>query len=341
MVVFCATQSLVAQQANPFELLWRKDSSGGTAYVPPVAAPDAETGSITPGNTTITPVLPEPTSQVPVEVDTTSIPIDTAKTDSTLISSDTISTSDTIASIASNLGESNVIDTSSKAPDLPESPSKSVQPKAQTPLTLVLLFGAIFAILAWALSLNRELLRKIYRAALNENLSSLLYREQRFATTQYLYYTIYIIFLVAGGMFLYFVGRYFDWDAWALRTVWSCIALVTTIYLLRHLTLSILGNAYPVTKETTHFSFNIVLHNILLGIALIPVNLLLAFGPDGLYGPAAITGIVLCAGIYLLRQFRGLLIAGGLISANFFHFFIYLCAVEILPLFTLVKFFHN
>jgi hypothetical protein len=214
-------------------------------------------------------------------------------------------------------------------------------PPKETPLAFVLLFGVIFSLLAWGMSLNRELLQKIYRAALNENLSSLLYREQRFATTQYLYYTIYIIFFLNGGMFLHFIAREFGWTSWAFQSVWSCIAMVTIIYILRHLSLSILGSTYPISKETTHFSFNIVLHNILVGIALIPVNLLLAFGSDGFYKSVAVIGLIVCGLLYLMRQFRGLLISGSIIGANPFRFFIYLCAVEILPLFTLVKFFHN
>jgi len=176
---------------------------------------------------------------------------------------------------------------------------------------------------------------------MNENLSSLLFREQRFATTQYLYYTIYIVFFLNAGMFLYFLSRQFGWDAWALSTVWSCIAIVFTIYMLRHIWMAILGSTYPVTKEMTHFSFSILLHNILLGIALIPVNLFLAFGAVGLYKSAVIIGILLCVLIYLMRQFRGLVISGSTIGTHPFHFFVYLCAVEILPLFTLVKFFHN
>jgi hypothetical protein len=213
--------------------------------------------------------------------------------------------------------------------------------KPASPIFIVLLFAIVFGLLAWALSLNREVLQKIYRAALNENLSSLLYREQRFATTQYLYYTIYIIFFINAGLFLYYLAREFNWSAWTFSSVWTSIALVIIVYLLRHLSLSILGHTYPVTREMTHFSFSILLHNILLGIALIPVNLFLAFGPDGLHRTIAIVGIGLCGLIYIFRQFRGLLIGGSALGAHPFHFFVYLCTVEILPLFTLVKFFHN
>jgi hypothetical protein len=224
---------------------------------------------------------------------------------------------------------------------LPSTPERVEAPGPKTALNLVLIFGAIFALLAWSMSLNRELLQKVYRAALNENLSSLLFREQRFATTQYLYYTIYLIFFLGGGMFLYFVAREFGWNAWLFQSVWACIGLVTVVYMLRHLSLSILGNTYPIDKETSHFSFSILLHNILLGIGLIPVNLILAFGPEGLYRGVVVAGLVLCGLVYIMRQFRGLLISGSLLGANPFRFFIYLCAVEILPLITLVKFFHN
>ena len=86
-----------------------------------------------------------------------------------------------------------------------------------------------------------------------------------------------------------------------------------------------------------HFSFNILLFNILLGIFLIPVNLFLAFGPADLYGVVITIALIGAGLVYLARQFRGLVIAGGLIGSNLFHFFVYLCTVEVLPVLVLFK----
>ena len=332
--------SATGQSENPFELLWRTGGSAGTTAkstpAPPANATIPTSPAIVPETTaTKTPVSPPDTDGIErvtislADTEVTPAVIDTLRPDTQQLAEVTPKTDTTgIAAIPD--------------PVMPEPPARTEPPTRQkTTLSFVLLFGAIFSLLAWGMSLNRELLQKVYRAALNENLSSLLFREQRFATTQYLYYTIYLIFFVAGGMFLHFLGREFGWSAWIFQSVWSCIGLVTTVYVLRHLFLSILGNTYPIGKETSHFSFSILLHNILLGIGLIPVDLLLAFGPESMHRTVAIAGMALCGLVYLMRQFRGLLISGSLLGTNPFRFFIYLCAVEFLPLITLVKFFHN
>lgn len=316
---------------------------GIAANVTPVAIPET-----TPPIVPTPPIITPETAPFPADItiDSTEQP-DTSMHQSEVVLIDTVLQKDTIIFGAeSNIAalDTPVQLTSTPLSTTPLTTTTTTTRKpagGNTSLTMVLLFGVIFSLLAWGLSLNRELLKKIYRAALNENLSSLLYREQRFATTQYLYYTIYIIFFLNGGMFLYFLSRHFGWTAWTFQSIWSSIGLVFVIYMLRHLSLSILGSTYPITKEATHFSFSIVLHNILLGIGLIPVNLFLAFGPDGMYRTIAVTGLLFCGLIYLIRQFRGLLISGSAIVTNPFHFFVYLCAVEILPLFTLVRFFHN
>ena len=326
--MMCIVQTLAAQNPNPFELLWRKDTVGSTARVAPSKSETSKT--VIPASAVTTPEIN------PVDTHKMRATTDTAEHSTAVIKGDSLRHTDSLGLAE----EKTTTEEKTDAIVIPPVISSQPAPK-ETPLVFVLLFGVAFSLLAWGMSLNRELLQKIYRAALNENLSALLYREQRFATTQYLYYTIYVIFFLNGGMFMYFLGHEFGWTAWIFQSVWSCIGLVTVVYLLRHLSLSILGSTYPMTKETSHFSFSILLHNILLGVGLIPANLFLAFGPDGMYRAIAVSGIVLCGLVYLMRQFRGLLISGSMIGTNPFRFFIYLCAVEILPLFTLVKFFHN
>jgi len=323
------SQALSAQDPNPFELLWRKSGGTDSTSITPAQAPQPPAVSM---------ITPEPRPDEEPAPKIIEVP---PVTPSPVTATDTAQAVSGELSSTGSKAEQEPGDSASVVSALPAEHTSADSERKDTPLAFVILFGLIFSILAWVLSLNRELLKKIYRAALNENLSSLLFREQRFATTQYLYYTVYIIFFLSAGMFLFFLSRQFGWNAWALRTVWSCIAIILLVYLLRHISLAILGSTYPITKELTHFSFSILLHNILLGITLIPVNLFLAFGPDGMYKFVVIVGIILCILVYLLRQFRGMLISGLAINAHPFHFFIYLCAVEILPLFTLVKFFHN
>jgi hypothetical protein len=101
----------------------------------------------------------------------------------------------------------------------------------------------------------------------------------------------------------------------------------------------VLGSTFHIETETTHYNFNILLYNILAGIALIPVNLFVAFGPETLRLPVIYAGLGLLGILYLLRQLRGINMASHLIAGHVFQFFVYLCAVEILPVLVLFKYF--
>ena len=205
-------------------------------------------------------------------------------------------------------------------------------------LGFVLFFVAVMLILIFVVNLNRSLLPKIYRAALNENFSSLLYRERKFSTSRYLYNISYLVFFLNGGMFLYLLAR--TWNLAATSySIPVFIGGVAAVYFLRHLVMRIVSFIFPIAKEAMQFNFNIVLFNILLGLFLIPINLFLAFGPDVFVKSILIIGLTGIGLTYLLRQFRGFLIASRLASSNVFHFFLYLCTIEILPLLVLMKFF--
>jgi hypothetical protein len=89
----------------------------------------------------------------------------------------------------------------------------------------------------------------------------------------------------------------------------------------------------------TLFGFDISIFNTMVGLVLLPINILLLFGPESIDKPLIIIGIISFSAAYLMRQLRWMLTARGLIAHSLFLFFIYLCAVEILPLWALSKFF--
>ena len=138
------------------------------------------------------------------------------------------------------------------------------------------------------------------------------------------------------------ISRYATWD-FGLRGTPMILFLVflVLVYAVKHFIVRLLGETFMISKEMRHYNFNIILYNILVGIILMPINLFLAFGPSGLRMPMIYTGLALIALMYILRQFRGIVIGSHLIVQNVFQFFVYLCAIEILPVLVLFKFFPN
>ena len=77
--------------------------------------------------------------------------------------------------------------------------------------------------------------------------------------------------------------------------------------------------------------------NIFLGICLIPLNFILAFGPSDFHGIMIGFSLTLGLIIVLLRTFRGVFIVSEYLVDRIFQIFIYLCAFEIAPMLILIK----
>ena len=229
----------------------------------------------------------------------------------------------------------------------PEEEIESAPPVSpQTPVPnvgvvlILTMLGISLLVLTWAVNMDRGFIRKIFRAAMNENLSALLLREQKFASLQYLYYIVYAVFFINAALFVFLITRFSTWELGRIQApLIAILGVLLAIYLSRHIFMRVIGDTFTISGEMTHYSFNIILYNILAGISLIPINLVLAYGPPAMRMPVIYIGLGLIGLLYLLRQLRGLNIAGHLISQNFFQFFVYLCAVEILPALVLFKYF--
>ncbi|MBK8502035.1 MAG: DUF4271 domain-containing protein [Saprospiraceae bacterium] len=185
--------------------------------------------------------------------------------------------------------------------------------------------------LGFLLAVNRSIVKKAYRAIANDNYLRFLYREYK--SMPWLYWLFYFHFFINAGFFTYLFLHYFQWyQAGSVVVLTLCILFVMGTYLLKHMALGTIGSTFPVEKETSLYGFVTMLVNILLGLALVPINLLVAFGPEMVVPFAIWIGISLVVLMYSFRQLKGLFISGRLVRAYLFHFFLYLCSAEIAPL---------
>lgn len=314
--VFAIVQmSLTAQEQNPFELRWRVKGNDTELLTPEpeMVAPDTPVVMAADSSATLADVNSEEdsgqhliTSELPSREQTEAVP--------------------------------------PPAPPEKKAPERitTVEVRMISPAVILLLLGLSLALIAWVLSNSRGFLRKVYRAALNDNYAGLLLREQRFSSAQYLYYLMYVSFFINAGLFLYLVTRHAAFASHLSNTPFLVVFIVIlAVYLGRHLTNTILGNVFPVGSEFRHFNFSIILFNILAGIILIPLNLIVAFGPQKAAGLMIGIGLAVLLLLYAIRQARGVLVGRDVIALNPFQFFVYLCAIEILPVLVLLKLLHN
>ncbi len=193
--------------------------------------------------------------------------------------------------------------------------------------------------LIFIVNVERSFVRDLWRVISNENYSSLHLRNQRNTMRQILLVMGYSIFIFQAGIFLFHVMTIFGLQSRFLVNIWACIGLILMIYLARHGFIRYLRWLFNNDKEMTLFGFDISIFNVMVGLVLLPVNIVLNFGPENLAKPLIIIGLLAIGVAYVMRQLRWMFTARHLISNSLFLFFVYLCAVEILPLWAISKFF--
>lgn len=244
------------------------------------------------------------------------------------------------------ISKESVMDTSSSA--IVEAPVQPTEKESRTNFPVkkktskgvqifFLLLSLLFLI--FIVNVERSFVKDLWRVISNENYSSLHLRNQRNTMRQILLLMGYVVFFIQAGIFLFHALNAFHYAGTLLDNIWTCILLVISVYVIRHAAIRYLRWLFNNDKEMTLFGFDVSIFNIMVGLVLLPINIMLNFGPDSMSKPLIYMGLIAATIAYLMRQLRWLLTARQLITNSLFLFFVYLCAVEILPLWAISKFF--
>ncbi len=146
-------------------------------------------------------------------------------------------------------------------------------------------------------------------------------------------------FLISGSLYISFLLQHYDltrdYNFWLLSSY--CFLALMTIYLIKFLSLKFSGWLFNISPTTDSYIFIVFIINKILGIYLLPFLILLAFTEGNIYEVALTISYI---GIFVLLVFRFILSYGLIqnqIRLNPFHFFLYLCAFEIIPLLLIYK----
>lgn len=215
-------------------------------------------------------------------------------------------------------------------------PIASNKTKNQNFLFVVISIFVFF--LAILVSMNRSILENLWKSVFSDTFLKVVFRVQNSSHTLS-YVLFYLFFFLNAGLFLFLFLKHYKVQIFESEaaTFFTCIGLVLAIYLLKHLVLLLIGVIFPVEKEVGYYSFMLIAFNIMLGIALLPVNGIISFASDQYSTAFIIIGVGLFVLFYAIRQFRGMLLAGNFIADQKFHFFVYLCTVEIAPVMIITK----
>lgn len=141
-------------------------------------------------------------------------------------------------------------------------------------------------------------------------------------------------FLVVASLYVGFVLEHYElsgrYNFWLLSLY--CFAALTVIYVIKFLSLKFFGWLFNISATTDGYIFIVFMINKIVGIYLLPFIVLLAFTDGDVYEVAFALSYI---GVFALLAYRFILsysLARSQIRVNPFHFFLYLCAFEIVPL---------
>lgn len=207
-----------------------------------------------------------------------------------------------------------------------------------------LLIILLVSVLGIFRAVNPSYFRNLFRAFRNPSLSTRQLKEQlRQDSPASL--LMDLIFSFSLGLYLYYALEHIhDGSAILFTPLPTYISIILKftllfilIYVVRFLFLKFTGWVFNISEITDNYTFNVFLINKILGIVIIPFTIILAFGEGQWVQASLFLSFVVIAILFLNRYLRSGVVFGYFIKFSKFHFFMYLCASELLPLAVLMK----
>lgn len=204
-------------------------------------------------------------------------------------------------------------------------------------LILLLLISAI-AIFRFS---NPTYFKNLFRAFRNQTLSARQLKDQ-ISQNSAAGLAMDLIFCISMALYLYYAITHLQHSNFISKysngvILLAIILLFSSIYVIRYLFLKFTGWVFNISEITDNYTFNVFLINKIMGILIIPFTVVLAFGQGAWVQVTLFLSLVFIAILFLNRYLRSGVVFGYFIKFSKFHFFMYLCASELLPLAVLMK----
>ncbi len=207
---------------------------------------------------------------------------------------------------------------------------------AETVLFYILL--GVFLFLAIVHSVFRKYFRDLFTAFFSPTLSRRQLKDQ-LHQTPFPGFMLNIFFAVSMGLYLFLVlinkGLLgVDTPVYAVSLF---ILFFIVIYCIKYLMLRFLGWILKIQEIMDGYIFTVFLINKILGIVLLPFILVFAFSARGGGNIMLDISLFLLTILFIYRYLRTFPLVRSLSKINKFHFFLYLCALEIVPILIIGK----
>lgn len=198
-------------------------------------------------------------------------------------------------------------------------------------------FPLLAIFLVFVINLDRNSISKLFKSVTNLNFLNLMYRDQRNRyRPQYILYGILSVLSAA-----YFMKQALIYFTEIDISIFKMCLIIATIYLIRHIVMGIISFTFPKNSEINQYSYTIFIFNIILGLLLLILNPFIAFSSPSIAKFCIYIGTFIIITLYAYRGVRGLLLSSNLILRNKFRFIMYICTLEIAPIFLIISIFRQ
>ncbi len=143
-----------------------------------------------------------------------------------------------------------------------------------------------------------------------------------------------LLFVFSGGLLLaYFVkgDDVLHRLSFPLLWLYACLALAV-VYIFKSLFISFFGWSFAAQEPAANYRFVVFLVNKVAGLFFLPLLLILTYSTGANFTVISTIAVAFIALLLLYRYIVSLSTVGKKLKIHPVHFFLYLCAVEILPL---------
>jgi hypothetical protein len=178
----------------------------------------------------------------------------------------------------------------------------------------------------------------LFRAFFNPTLSQRQLRDQ-LSQTPFPALLLNIFFTLSSGLYLFLILRHFNYMTTSrpLYLIPVFMVLFMAVYLMKYVFLRFSGWLFGFQEATSGYVFTLYMVNKVLGVALLPFILILAFSTPAFAGVALDISLILIVMLFVYRYIRAYALVKNQIFFSRFHFFIYLCGFEIAPILIIGK----
>jgi hypothetical protein len=149
---------------------------------------------------------------------------------------------------------------------------------------------------------------------------------------------INLMYVISFGLYIALLIQYRHWSnaSFWLLALGSALVLIF-VYLGKYLFLLFTGWVFNTKEAAGTYTFIVFMINKVMGVALIPFLLILSFSSSPVIEVAITVSLFLIGALFLYRYLLSFAAIRNKLKVNALHFFLYLCAVEILPLVLIYK----